>query len=553
MSNIVIWKIEKFFESWDGMEKYKKKLLDNMNKQLGDWFEGNEPVPHKEVYRFLHSVSGTASSIGLNPVGEIARNLLNTLTEDDEKQWNLKDLKVFLFEVLTLIYDSSHEDEINDTHLTNLDGNEPVILVIDDETSMLMYLKDELQKQGWIVNAIANPVKAVSAFYDIHPDCVIIDVHMDEKSGFEVLAFLKEKIKQQFLPTIMMSHDNSKSVRIQSYQMGADDFIAKPFDLDELIVRIRRHIERKDVLDNLLLMDELTKVYNRKYLNQAYEQLHSELVRNKETFSVVLIDIDHFKKVNDTFGHLAGDQVLKEFAAFIKNHSRSGDILIRYGGEEFILLLPDLKVGEAQKVIERLVIKFSNTKIYTDNVTLTCTFSAGIVEVNRSGQPMEDWLLLADNALYNAKESGRNQVKTADQERTSLHQKLLKVAVVDDDPIIRTMLVDLLETLGKEGQYHLDIVSFKDGSAFINDEWLKTEHPYLVILDGIMPKMDGIEVLQQLRSKYSDQYTVIMLTSRKSERDIARALQLGADDYITKPFKLLELETRIRHLLKRMK
>lgn len=527
--------------------------MDNLNKQLGEWFEGNESVPHKDLYRFLHSVAGTASSIGLNAIGDTARNLMNSLKEDDSKQWDIKDIKIFFFELLTLIYDNDLEDEVIEAPLMTMTGNEPVILLIDDETSMLMYLKEELQKQGWMVNAIANPVKAISAFYDIHPDCVIIDVYMGQKSGFEVLAFLKEKMKQQFLPTIMISSDNSKSIRMQSYQMGADDFIAKPFELDELTVRIRRHIERKNLIDNLLLVDELTRVYNRKYLNQAYDQLRAELIRNKETFSIVMIDIDHFKRVNDSYGHLVGDQVLKQFASFLVSHSRPGDIVIRFGGEEFILILPELSIDEAKKVMERLVLEFRETKINTEKGELSCTFSAGIVEVNSTTQSLEEWLLLADNALYDAKESGRNQVKIANQELAGVHQKLVKVAIVDDDPIIRTMLVDLLETLGKEGQYHLEIHSFKDGSAFINDEWSKTEHAYLVILDGIMPRMDGIEVLQHLRSKRSDRYTVIMLTSRKSERDIARALQLGADDYITKPFKLLELETRIRHLLRRMK
>ncbi|MBP1941798.1 diguanylate cyclase (GGDEF)-like protein [Bacillus luteolus] len=543
-----------FFESWVVMDKYKKKLMDNMNKQLGDWFEGNESVPHEDIYRFLHSVAGTASSIGLHAIGDTARNLMNSLTEDESKLWGIKDLKVFLFELLTLIYDNDLEDKVlSEAPLMTMTGNEPVILLIDDETSMLMYLKEELQKQGWMVNAIANPIKAIAAFYDIQPDCVIIDVYMGQKSGFEILAFLKEKVKQQFLPTIMISSDNSKSIRMQSYQMGADDFIAKPFELDELTVRIKRHIERKNLIDNLLLVDELTRVYNRKYLNQAYDQLRSELIRNKETFSIVMIDIDHFKRVNDTYGHLVGDQVLKQFATFLTNHSRPGDIVIRFGGEEFILILPELSVDESKKVIERLILKCRDTKLNTEKGELSCTFSAGVVEVNNPTQSLEEWLLLADNALYDAKESGRNQLKVADQVLNGMHQKIVKVAVVDDDPIIRTMLVDLLETLGKEGQHHLEIESFKDGSAFINNEWSHTEHRYLIILDGIMPRMDGIEVLQQLRSKNSDRYTVIMLTSRKSERDIARALQLGADDYITKPFKLLELETRIRHLLKRMK
>ncbi|MFV2050768.1 response regulator transcription factor, partial [Metabacillus sp. YM-086] len=125
----------------------------------------------------------------------------------------------------------------------------------------------------------------------------------------------------------------------------------------------------------------------------------------------------------------------------------------------------------------------------------------------------------------------------------------------DDDPIIRTMLEDLISKSKFTDGFTLDIKTFKDGMEFMEAGWhLNNKDPYLLILDGMMPRMDGLEVLQKLRSlQYQERFTVMMLTSRKSEHDISRALQLGADDYITKPFKLLELETRLGHLIKRMK
>ncbi len=128
------------------------------------------------------------------------------------------------------------------------------------------------------------------------------------------------------------------------------------------------------------------------------------------------------------------------------------------------------------------------------------------------------------------------------------------MAIIDDDSIIRTMLKELLSKIDVGDRYEVKIEVFKDGIEFFESQWIHSSDQYFVILDGMMPKMDGLEVLQKLRQhKRHDQYTVIMLTSRNSEQDIQRALELGADDYMTKPFKLMELEARVRHLMKKVK
>ncbi len=202
-------------------------------------------------------------------------------------------------------------------------GDEPTILLIDDDPSFLMYVKEHLEQSGWYVVAIADPVKAVASFYDVRPDCVVIDIHMETKTGFEVLTFLKQKLKQQFVPMIMVSIDDRKETRMKSYEMGADDFIPKPFAIDEFIVRIRRQLQRKQLIDELLLLDELTHVYNRKYLKQAYEQLKSDWHRTHEPFCLAVLDIDHFKRVNDQYGHLMGDVVLKICAIFKNERPRT--------------------------------------------------------------------------------------------------------------------------------------------------------------------------------------------------------------------------------------
>lgn len=534
------------------MDKYKQHFLKNIRKKLEEW-ETAPSISHNEVYRFLHSVVGTASIIGFEEVGNKARKLMGQFKETDEKEWTIEEVKQYLFEIIEWCYENGEGSFASFTGQRNKQGEEPVILLIDDDTSFLMYMKEQLEKIGWYVAAIANPQKAITSFYDVRPDCVVIDIHMKETNGFEVLEFLKEKLKQQFIPTMMVSVDNRKDVRMKSYEMGADDFIKKPFDLDEFIVRVRRHLERKKHIDELLLLDELTHVYNRKYLKQVYVQLENDWKRSAEPYCLAVIDLDHFKKINDCYGHLIGDVVLQEFARFLKQETRTSDIVVRFGGEEFIILFPKTKLDEAYAMVNRLREQFGRRIFRGNNETFSCTFSGGVVEITDANEPFEHWLRLADSALYDAKTAGRNCVKKAELSQEMVHQKVIKIAVVDDDPIMRTIITDIVTKLPCERKMKHELQTFKDGVEFIASSWHQDTSPCLVILDGVMPKMDGLEVLQWIRNqKQSNRYKVIMLTSRRSENDIARALELGADDYITKPFKLLELEVRICQMMKRM-
>jgi diguanylate cyclase (GGDEF)-like protein len=380
---------------------------------------------------------------------------------------------------------------------------------------------------------------------------------MKNKSGLDVLLQLKDNMKQHFIPMIMMSIDDTKETRIKSYQLGADDYIQKPLEMDEFIVRINRQLERKLAIDELILLDDLTKVFNRKYLQRTYERFVSSMKRNYKAFSIAIVDLDHFKNVNDSYGHVVGDKVLAGFAEIVRNQLRLNDVVIRYGGEEFLILFPETRGNEAKVVLERILAEFIKTpfKSMDDQSEFYCTFSAGIKEVYLDELDLKRNIELADGALYEAKSEGRNQVKIVPINDVRFHKKTVHVGIIDDDPIIRTMLNDLISKSKYTEGFTLDIQSFKDGMEFFESNWyLKKNEPYLIILDGMMPRMDGLEVLQKLREvRYQERFTIMMLTSRKSEQDISRALQLGADDYITKPFKLLELETRLGHLIKRMK
>ncbi|BCB05616.1 diguanylate cyclase [Bacillus sp. KH172YL63] len=535
------------------MEKYTNHFFNNIRKKLEEW-EVAETITHQEVYRFVHSLAGSASILGLHKIGESAKGLMDSMDETEEREWSMNDINHELYDIIEYCYlyegDALKSKAVEGKQKRQ--GDEPVVLIIDDDTTFLMFMKDRLESMGWYVVPVANPEKAIMSYYDVRPDCAIIDVYMNETNGFEVLDFFKKKMKQQFIPTVMVSVDDSKEIRMKSYSMGADDFIQKPFDFDEFVVRVRRQLERKKQIEELVLIDELTHVYNRKYLAEAYAQIKFDWERSKNPYCVAVLDIDHFKKVNDQYGHLMGDQVLKSFASLLKEETRVQDIVFRYGGEEFIILFPNTPLKDAYGYLNALRESFSH-QVFTEDESFTCTFSAGLTEISDVNKPFEDWLKVADTALYEAKNSGRNCVKIDSNISGNQHLKMIKVAIVDDDPIIRTIMTDIVSKLPREESVEYDIHTFKDGVSFLESQWHQ-ESACLVILDGVMPRMDGLEVLEQLRKKKdTDRYKVLMLTSRKSEKDISRSLQLGADDYMTKPFKLLELEARLGQLLKRMR
>lgn len=539
------------------MNKYLQILIKNVRKQLEAWLNNQERIQQKELYRFLHSIVGTASTIGFHRGGEIGQKLMSQLDENDEKDWLKEDLQDFLFPLISIFYyeEISNINEIIERKEELKDKK--LIMLIDDDIALLMYLKDELEKNDWLVIAVADPDRAINSYYDLNPDCVIIDINMKNKSGLDVLLQLKDNMKQHFIPMVMISIDHSKETRMKSYQLGADDYIHKPLEMDEFMIRINRQLERKLAIEDLILLDDLTKVFNRKYLQRTYDRFVNSMKRNYKAFSIAMVDLDRFKQVNDTYGHIVGDKVLAGFAEVVRIRLRLNDVVIRYGGEEFLILFPETRANEAKIVLDRILAEFSKTpfKSLNDQSEFYCTFSAGIQEVYLDELDLKKNIDLADGALYEAKSEGRNQVRIVPVNNIRLHKKIVHIGIIDDDPIIRTMLQDLISKSKYTDGFSLDIQLFKDGMEFFESDWyLKKNEPYLIILDGMMPRMDGLEVLQKLRElRYHERFTIMMLTSRKSEQDISRALQLGADDYITKPFKLLELESRLGHLIKRMK
>ena len=536
------------------LQKYKNHLFQNTKNKLTEWLSLNgETILTEEVYRFLHSIKGTSGTLQLDELMQISSELLSKLENEGIEKWRGIDLNAFLYPLVKLIYKYENSSNLVNLNGTVLNSSAPLIQIIDDDVSMLILLKDVLEEKGWMVITNTNPENAVKQYFEMKPDCLILDIQLPQKDGFQILQEIQQHNEKYFIPTIMISINNNKETRIKAYQNGADDFFEKPIDIEEFVVKVNRHLQRKKIFDQSVLIDELTQVYNRKFLVDSLQRFFLDFKRTKQPFSISIVDIDFFKKVNDTYGHLMGDQVLRDFAQYIKRNIRSLDIIYRYGGEEFVIVFPNTTSEDAKRRLNELIKGFSQIEFTHNEVCFSVTFSAGTYTVKDDFVTITEAFKGADSSLYEAKRLGRARVECLQLTPNAYQKNILNISVVDDDIIIRTLLAQILESITIDN-IELNIKVFENGPSFLNSEHAKEDVSHFLILDGIMPVMDGLEVLQKVKQgKNAQKYKILMLTGRKSKDEIERALRLGADDYVTKPFNVTELQVRIERILNMIK
>ncbi|WP_428911877.1 diguanylate cyclase [Niallia sp. Krafla_26] len=537
------------------LNKYKNHLFKNIKNKLTEWIFLKEEttISTEEVYRFLHSIKGTSGTLQLHDLMQISEKLLNHLNPESKATWGEIELKKFLFPLIEVTYKHENFDEIVIPDEPVIYTSAPIIQIIDDDVSLLMLLKDVLEAKNCMVMTYTNPEIAVKKYFEMKPDCLILDIELPKKDGFHILQEIQEHNEKRFIPTIMISIKNTKQVRIDAYKKGADDFFPKPIDMEELVAKVERHLQRKKIFDESVLIDELTQVYNRKYLADSLPRFYQDFRRTKQAFSISILDIDFFKKINDSYGHLMGDRILKDFAQYLKQNIRGLDMVYRYGGEEFVIIFPKTTSEEAKKRLSELIQGFSQIEYTHKEETFSVTFSAGVFTVQNDSITWEEAFKEADNSLYEAKRLGRARVECLQKTSQSYQKNIVNISVIDDDFIIRTLLAQILDSLNMK-HLQLNIKIFEDGPSFLQSDHAKEEVNHFVILDGVMPIMDGLEVLEKIKKgKNAHLYKVLMLTGRKSKHEIEQALKLGVDDYVTKPFYVRELHSRMETILNKLK
>ena len=292
------------------------------------------------------------------------------------------------------------------THVAQYDPYR--VLIIDDSKAQATHTERTLNSAGILTHTLTEPIKAMDALAEFRPDLIILDMYMPECSGTELAKAIRHNDRYVSVPIIYLSAEDDLDKQLDAMSEGGDDFLTKPIQPRHLIATVRNRAARARSLKARMVRDSLTGLYNHTHTLQLLEDACSRCQREQQPLAFAMLDIDHFKKVNDTYGHPMGDRVIKSLALFLKQRLRKTDYIGRYGGEEFAVVLPDTNEQAALKVLEEIRQRFGKMifPAYPDD--LSCTFSSGIAMLS----PEVDSKSLsqrADEALYQAKRSGRNR------------------------------------------------------------------------------------------------------------------------------------------------
>ncbi len=292
-------------------------------------------------------------------------------------------------------------------------GNK-TILIVDDAVENLDMLGEFLSNYD-VIDAISGEDALDIVENEEKINLILLDIMMPDMDGYEVCEKLKNNPNTADIPVIFTTAKTDEDSIEKAYDVGGIDYITKPFKLKELLARVKRELKLQSFQEELKLLastDPLTKLYNRRYFIETTEHLLNIAKREPTEFALIMLDIDKFKNINDSYGHQVGDNVIIQLANILIGNQRKSDIICRYGGEEFVILLVDTSIEGAEKIAEKIRESAeSDSLTINSSEELSYTVSLGVAQVNLLDEnSIESALKRADDALYRAKESGRNRV-----------------------------------------------------------------------------------------------------------------------------------------------
>jgi diguanylate cyclase (GGDEF)-like protein len=299
-----------------------------------------------------------------------------------------------------------------DIEASNALDNDYRVLVLDDSKSQAHFIDTTLKKAQMSARVITDPLLILDTLEEFQPDLIILDMYMPGCTGSELAHIIRQHEKWVSMPIIFLSAEDDINKQLQAMSLGGgDDFLTKPINPDHLIRTIRNRGKRAKSLLALMVRDSLTGLYNHTHTLHKLDIAIQQNKKEKAPLSFAMLDIDHFKKVNDTYGHPIGDKVIKSLALFLKQRLRKTDIIGRYGGEEFAVALPNTSATDAVMIFNEILSKFRNISQSAGDQDFNVTFSCGIASLSSDIDEASVLSELADKALYEAKHAGRNCVR----------------------------------------------------------------------------------------------------------------------------------------------
>ena len=296
------------------------------------------------------------------------------------------------------------------------------IAIVDDDAAIRRLVRLFLRRAGYETLEYTTGDEARASLQSDGWDLVILDRRLPDMDGVQLAQELKANPEFRARYIIMLTGEDEQEDKVEGLELGADDYITKPFQYPELLARIRAGkrivdlqkelLETNKRLELLSITDGLTKLHNHRYFQDELARAFEESQRYQRPLALAMIDIDFFKKINDTYGHAVGDDVLKRAASLYRSSVRSTDLVARYGGEEFAVMMPETALQDGIAFAEKIRQLIESTPLETQAGPVTATVSVGVASVPHSRiHSAKELIIAADKALYRAKRNGRNQVQ----------------------------------------------------------------------------------------------------------------------------------------------
>lgn len=298
------------------------------------------------------------------------------------------------------------------------------ILLVDDDQVQGKQINAKLSEM-YKVDWVQESEKVMAAAMEGNYDMILMSTALSDIDGLRLASQIKSQEEIRNVPLLVLVDEDDSRLMLKALEMGINDYMTMPVDKNEMTARVRTQIRRKRYQEalktqyqksvSMAVTDGLTGLYNRHFLNTHLENMVHQSVKNGKKLALMIMDMDHFKQVNDTYGHDAGDRILKQLSEVIQRTARSTDLAARFGGEEFVVLMPETDEQSALTAANRMreIVEATPFVINAGGETITKTVSIGIANSHPDGDSAEALIKRADEALYSAKRGGRNQVKVA--------------------------------------------------------------------------------------------------------------------------------------------
>jgi len=460
----------------------------------------------------------------------------------------------------------------------------PLIAVVDDSPADALLLSRSISKVGFEVLVAHDGDAAFRIANESLPDVILLDMTMPGRSGLDTCRLLKNHEATSTIPVIFVTAHSDTNHITDAFAAGGADYVTKPFRVDEILARISLQLqlrqaqqaleERNTQLESLSRQladtnvelarqsrhDALTNLLNRRAWDEAAGLEHERSQRYQRVYSILMLDVDFFKRYNDSQGHQAGDECLRRVAQCIASTCRTSELAGRYGGEEFVIIAPETSAEQALKFAERIRHGvWSLAVAHPTSPAGRLTLSIGVA--GSDAGTLDEVVKRADVALYAAKRAGRNIVhgrtpayqgpivasgksdSPPSEDKAAKSDALATVLIIEDDITNRELFRACLTKCGYlvlEAEDGRNGLSVAEGSS-----------PDIIIMDVMMPVMDGIECTRRLKANPKTQdIPVIIVSAKESGADTLAGLDAGADEYLTKPIRTAELQARVRSMVR---